>query len=327
MNRKNAAKTSATSLASALPSPMSTACARAVTCAEEPSGGHGDHERPGGQQVGEHHRERAPDEVPRDRPWVLDLDAHVERHLDAEQREDHQAEEAPVGQVESGVRRRRVRRPVPGVGDGRARTEDVRESGDEHQQDGQAVQHEDDVHEVLGEPEPLVGEERRQHDEHDDDQALDLHARRADRGREHVAQEAEHDGAGGDHDEDAGPPGAEAREEAPEGAERLLRPEVDRALTGEHPAELAGHDRAGDQEEQEAQHPPAEGRRAGALDHRGVGDEQDDRDEDRHHVERVEDLRQHAPCHSFRRELAVRLRAQTSHRTLLSSVSRLEPRA
>src|SRR6266700_3472069 len=65
---------------------------------------------------------------------------------------------------------------------------------------------------------------------------------------------------------------------------------VDRALAREHEAELPRHDGAWDQERQETQDPPAEGGRSGALDHRRVGDEQHDGGEDRHHVERVEDL-------------------------------------
>lgn len=54
----------------------------------------------------------------------------------------------------------------------------------------------------------------------------------------------------------ARPPGREAREEAGEGTERLVRPEVDRALPGEQEAELAGDDCAEDQESEKAHEQP-----------------------------------------------------------------------
>src|ERR1700694_1683167 len=99
-----------------------------------------------------------------------------------------------------------------------------------------------------------------------------------------------HQYGGRDHDERAGPPGAEAGEEPPEGAERLVGPNVNRTLAREHEAELAGDDGAGNEEGEEAEDPVNEGRGAGRLDDRALHGEQDDGDEDRDHVEAAEDF-------------------------------------
>src|ERR1700756_4765113 len=70
-------------------------------------------------------------------------------------------------------------------------------------------------------------------------------------------------GRGGPHEEGSGPPGEKAGEESPEGSERLVGPDVDRALAGEHQAELASHDGAGDEECEEAEDPVDESGGAG----------------------------------------------------------------
>ena len=68
-----------------------------------PAGGWDRHHHcPCAQQVGRHHGQRSPQQIAGDRALVLDLHAHVERHLDAQQREHHQTEEAPVAQVQAG---------------------------------------------------------------------------------------------------------------------------------------------------------------------------------------------------------------------------------
>ncbi len=47
-------------------------------------GRHDDHDAEGSEQVGGHDGQRSEQQVAGDRPGVLDLDAHVERHLDSQ---------------------------------------------------------------------------------------------------------------------------------------------------------------------------------------------------------------------------------------------------
>src|SRR4029079_16342833 len=79
-----------------------------------------------------------------------------------------------------------------------------------------------------------------------------------------------------------------------------------------HTAELSGDDGAGDEEGDEPDDPPAEGGRACALDDRGVGDAETDRDEDRDHVERVQNARKHSARDAFGNRL-VRFGTRSRH--------------
>src|SRR5207253_9543227 len=94
--------------------------------------------------------------------------------------------------------------------------------------------------------------------------------------------------AGGHHHENPGPPGTESGEEAPERAQRLLRPHVERALLGEHLPQLRRDERTRDQEGEERDYPVRESGLSGGLNTCRVHDEEDDRDEDDRHVERAE---------------------------------------
>src|SRR3989441_8009005 len=127
------------------------------------------------------------------------------------------------------------------------------EAGEANGQNGGAVDDEHAVDQVLGDAEAEDREGGREPDDRQDDdpllperaeRILDVEWRQA---QEELEQVDDQDG-GRDHNERAGPPGAEAGEEAPEGAERLVGPDVDRTLTGEHEAELASDDGAGDEE-------------------------------------------------------------------------------
>jgi len=140
-------------------------------------------------------------------------------------------------------------------------------------------------------------------DHPDDHESLLLHRPGA-YGGEGVSQERDHQVTGGHHHQHPRPPGAESGEETPERAECLVRPQVDGSLAGEHHPQLPGSDRARDQEHHEADDPPAVRRRPGRLNSGGVGDEQDNRHEDRDHVERGEYLRQDASGNPLRSQLA-----------------------
>ena len=252
-----------------------------------------DHHRAEGQdQVGGHDDDRAPDEVAGDRLAISDLDAHVERHFDAEQGKDDQAIEGGVARVQpEGVPREVVGRRVAAQQPGEARESD--------REDGRAVDHEDAVDHVLGHAESHDRQGGGEpNDRQDDDSLLPesgeriLQVERRERQKE---LEQRHDQVGSrHHNERSGPPGAEAGEEAPEGTQGLVGPDVDRALAGEHQAELAGDDGAGNEKGEKAEDPVDEGGGAGLLDDRALDGEEDDRHEDRDHVESAQHFGQDA---------------------------------
>ena len=125
---------------------------RGLYCLEDGGGRVGvflrdDHHGAEGQEkIGGHDDDRAPDEVLRDRLSIFDLHAHVERNLDAEQGEDDQAVEGGVAAVQTEC----VAREVVG---GRMAAEQPGESGQAHGQNRRAVDDEDAVDQVLGDPE------------------------------------------------------------------------------------------------------------------------------------------------------------------------------
>ena len=252
----------------------------------------GDHVPERRPEIGDHRHERAPEEVLLDRPRVDDLDAHVQRHLDAQEREDDEAEERPVARVGQPVRRARER-----VG-GRVPAHEPEHPCEPDHEDRSPVEDEDEVrvrlrHSQVHEREHRGEPEHREDDDH-------LHPRLRERSRIDELPDRHDEVRRRDHHEHARPPRAEAGEEAPERPQRLLRPDVERALLREHQSQLRGHERAGDQEGEEAENPIRVRRRAGPLDRRRVHDEQDDRDEDDRHVQGVQNPRQHSGSDTLR---------------------------
>ncbi len=120
-------------------------------------------QRPCGQYVGRHHDNRAPDQVPGNCLHVDDLHAHVQRNLDSQQGEDHEAIEAPRGRRAAEVQRVGVHalKPAAGidvevteVGEGvvsLSEPEDTRQTDREYRQ---TVEDEDQVDNVLCQAKP-----------------------------------------------------------------------------------------------------------------------------------------------------------------------------
>jgi hypothetical protein len=259
----------------------------------------GEHRPEGHPEIGAHDDDRAPEEVLLDRLLVDDLDAHVQRHLDPEQRQDHEAEDGPrraleglVGGELAHARRRRV-----------ARAEQPQDPGEADDERRAAVGHDGPVDVVLRHAQPQCRHPGREPQDSEDDEALLPRLGQA--AVEDELQQRDDRVARRHHHEHARPPRAEAGEEAPERAERLLRPDVERALLREHEPELRRDQGARDQEQQEAQDPVRERGRPGRLHGRRLHDEEHDRDEDHDHVERPEDPRQHSGRDALGRHHAV----------------------
>src|SRR6266536_3503487 len=142
MKRKNRASTRAVAFPAALPMPTLTAAATAVmlvasapcTVTMTP-------------QVASRYASTT----------TADLDAHVQRHFDPEQREYGQAEECPVGEVEAVRPARGPGAPVPRVHRGVMAARQVGDTTREHRQNRDPVQHEHHVDHVLGNAEPQDG--------------------------------------------------------------------------------------------------------------------------------------------------------------------------
>ena len=264
---------------------------------------HDDHGAERQQQVCSHDHDRAPEEIAGDRPPVLDLHSHVERDFNSKQRQDHQSIEGGVAAVQAEGGRGKV------IG-GRVPTEQPGDPGQAHRGDGGAIDDEDHVDQVLGHAEAKDRQHGADPDhQHDDDALLPWLLQPA------AVQKLEHCDyqiGGGDHDQDARPPGAETRKEAPEVAQRFVRPDVDRALAGEHEAELSGDDRSRNQEGDEPEDPVDEAGRPSGLDDRALVREEDDRHKDRDHVERSQDLGQNAGRNPLGQQLTWRGRTLSS---------------
>ncbi len=196
------------------------------------------------------------------------------------------------------------------------------DTGEADQEDGRGVEEELHVHVVLRHPHPQQRHHHAERDHREDDDA-DLPVLREDRARLAVAGEerrrllgeVRHQDAGGHEDDRPRPPRNESGEEPPERAEHLVGPDVQRALLREHPPQLGRDERAGDEERREREDPEDEHRRPGELESRRVVDEQDDRDEYDHEVERPEGprdqgrrdlLRDHGPFVVHGLQVAVR---------------------
>src|SRR5262249_19905264 len=104
------------------------------------------HVGPGGPQVGDDHDQAAPEQVALDGLLALDLDTHVQGHLDAEERENDGREERPLPPSAQ-------RRGVEGKGvDGVVPIGQPDEAGDPNYDKAEGVKHELDIYVVLSQP-------------------------------------------------------------------------------------------------------------------------------------------------------------------------------